>query len=647
MACARPHPVDRPLVPQPMKSTCWLFPIVALALGANEMIEIPEPPQTGSESYWRLPGDLPANPDAEVRSGVPVGLIESFDWHDSRVYPGTTRQVWIYTPAQYDPARPAAAMIWQDGKSHLRETGPLHTPRTMDNLIADGLMPVTIGIFVDPGQRPRRADEGRAPPNPNLPLNRRIEYDTPNGIYAEFLATEIIPEVRRRRNLSTDRSDWAIGGGSSGGMAAFTAAWHRPDLFAKVLVSNGSFVNLLGGHAVLDWIREEEPKALRVALSSGPFDLANQYGVWWDANRAVARELAAKHYDLQTRWGDGIHNPDFGAARLGEVLRWIWRDHPEVLAKSPPPRARDRPVFVEIPAPKRPGSYTQTPDPYERLPDHYPRHPDIERRDDVPRGRVELFRWDQSLVYPGTTRELWVYVPAQYDPAEPAAIMIFQDGHQWMGEKSRYQVPTVCDNLIAAGDLPPMIAVFIEPGDTLDKPSLLPALISPRTVPPSNREVEYDSVDDRYVRFLLEEVLPLVEERWRVSADPADRALVGIGSGGSAAFNAAWHRPDQFGKVVSHVGRFIAMRGAPDYPRRVRESAPRPLRVFLQSGVNDQIGGETSGWEANLDLARELEAQRYDFKSVWGDGAHSPHHSAAVFPDTLRWLWRDHPAVRP
>lgn len=628
-----------------MKKAGWLLCTGVLTVSATDTIQIPEPARTGKLAYVRQPGELPANFDGVERSGVPRGEIEQFEWNDSEVYPGTTRSVWIYTPAQYRSDTPAAVMVWQDGESYLRDSGKLRVRQTMDNLIADGLMPVTVGIFINPGQRPPLADEGRAPPNPNLPLNRRIEYDTPDATYASFLAEEIIPAVRRRRNLSTDRRDWAIVGKSSGGMAAFTTAWSRPDIFSKVVVSNGSFVNLLGGDVVPTWIAESPVKPLRISLTSGPFDLANEFGIWWDANRAVAAALEHRGYDLQTIWGDGIHNPDFGAFTLGEVLRWIWRDHSQVLAEPPPVRRRERPVLVQIPAPERPPEYSNKPAAYTRTPDYYPAHADSQRMPNVPHGKVEALVWDRSEIYPGTTRPVWIYVPAQYDPAHPAAVMVFQDGGTWVGAGSRYQVPTVFDNLIASGEMPVTIGVFVEPGDYPSERRAFPPPIGPRSRQPANRRDEYDNIDGRYARYLLEEILPLVETRYRLSSDPADRALVGNSSGGAAAFNAAWHRSDQFGKVVSHIGSFTAIRGAHHYPQIVRDSDRKPLRVFLQSGVNDQISVFGNWWEANLAMAAALEAKCYDLKTVWGDGAHTPHHSAAIFPETLRWLWRDHPQV--
>ncbi|GAB5560062.1 MAG: hypothetical protein SynsKO_17090 [Synoicihabitans sp.] len=629
------------LIPM-MKSSLGLFLVSALVAGTSDFIHIPEPARTGKETYWRQPGEYPANPDLERHEGVPHGTLEVFQWNESAIYPGTTRNYWIYTPAQYDSTRPAAVMVFQDGQSFLRENRPLRAPAVMDVLIAEGEMPVTIGVFVDPGQRPARADEGPAPPNPNLPLNRRIEYDTPDERYVTFLADEILPQVRAHRNVSADPANWAIAGNSSGGIAAFNAAWHRPDLFGKVAVHNATFVDLLGGDVVPQWVRETPRKPLRVALASGPYDLSNNYGVWWDTNRAMANALEDRDYDYRAVWSDNPHNPNFAGFLLSDTLRWLWRDHPEVLATEPRVRPADDPVLVQIPAPPRPTEYYPQPSAYERQPDHYPRHPDTIPRDGNPRGRMEKISWNESAVYPGTSRSIWIYVPAQYDAAHHAAVMVFQDGQDWIETDGDFRAPIVFDNLISSGDMPVTIGIFIEPADYAPDRQVIPAPIGPKPAQPANRRDEYDNIDDRYARFLLEEILPMVGERYPLSDRPEDRVLAGNSSGASAAFNAAWHRPDAFGNVIAHIGGFAAIRSAHHSPQLVRDSNPRPLRIFLQSGVNDQISGFENGWQANKALAAELQAQRYDLKTVWGDGGHTTQHAGAIFPDTLRWIWRDH-----
>lgn len=621
-----------------MMRSLLLCCLAAATASAVDFVEIPAPAR-GREAYARTPGEYPDNPYAVRRAGVPTGETIEVPWNDSTIYPGTTRRFWVHVPAQYDGSAPAALMVFLDGHSFVRDDRPLRAPAVMDNLIAAGAMPVTIGVFVDPGQRPPQANEGPAPPNPNLPLNRRFEYDRIDDRNVRFLDAEILAWVRARYRLSVDPADHAIVGNSSGGIGAFVAAWHRPDLFGKVAVHNGTFVNLLGGDAVPRWVRDEPAKPLRVSLTSGPYDLSNQYGVWWDANRAMAAALRDRGYDVRTAWSDNPHNPRFAGAVLSETLAWLWRDHPAVTPAAT--AALERPGRIEIPAPARPAEYDAHPAAYRRTPDDYPRPAEATASPDLPAGRVSTFTLNESSVYPDTTRPVWVYVPAQYDGTAPAALMVFQDGGLFVRADGPYNVPAVLDHLIAAGEMPVTVAVFVEPGDLPPERRVFPAPIGARPRQPANRRDEYDNIDERYGRFLLEDLLPRALAGLNVSGDPAMRALVGNSSGGAAAFNAAWHRPEVFGKVVAHIGSFTAIRGAQHYPQIVRESAPRPLRIVLQSGVNDQLSLFGDWWEANRALAAELAARHYDLLTWWGDGRHTPRHSAARFPDTLRWLWRD------
>jgi enterochelin esterase family protein len=210
--------------------------------------------------------------------------------------------------------------------------------------------------------------------------------------------------------------------------------------------------------------------------------------------------------------------------------------------------------------------------------------------------------------------------------------MVFQDGeHQYLGPN--INVPIVFDNLIQRGDMPATIGLFVNPGDK--GPG------NPIYGGTDNRSFEYDSLGDQYARFLLEELLPQVEQRYRITGDPAGRAICGISSGGICAFTAAWERPDAFGKVVSHCGSFTNIRGGHNYPSMIRRAARKPLRVFLQSGAND-IDVVFGSWPiANQDMAAALAYREYDYQFVFGEGGHSLKHGGEIFPDTLRWLWRD------
>jgi enterochelin esterase-like enzyme len=311
-----------------LQSLC-LAGLLTLSVSAAS-VTIPAPAR-GMAPYTRTPDDYPPNPDATYRDGVPRGRIEEHDWNDSRIFPGTTRKFWIYIPAQYTPDRPAAVMVFQDGQDALKPERFLHVPAVFDNLIARGEMPVTIAILINPGHRPPNAEDAiGAPPNPNLPRNRRFEYDRLTDDYARFLLEEILPFIGARYPLTADPEERAICGNSSGGICAFTVAWQRPDAFRKVVSHVGSFVNLRGGHVYPDLVRTSPAQPLRIFLQSGLNDLENEFGRWFPANLALAAALEDKGYDLRTVWGDGSHNPRHAGSLFSDTLRWLWRDHPSV-----------------------------------------------------------------------------------------------------------------------------------------------------------------------------------------------------------------------------------------------------------------------------------------------------------------------------
>jgi enterochelin esterase family protein len=262
----------------------------------------------------------------------------------------------------------------------------------------------------------------------------------------------------------------------------------------------------------------------------------------------------------------------------------------------------------------------------------YETHPDSREQPGVPKGTVKQMPPWESRIFEGTKRDWWVYVPAQYRADNPAAVMVFQDG---AGPKDF--VPTVFDNLIAKHDMPITVGIFIQPGVFADGRA--------------NRSVEYDTLSDRYARFLLEEILPEVEKTVKLRHDAASRAISGISSGGICAFTAAWERPDQFSKVLSWVGSFTNIasgktlrEGGHNYEALVRKTLPRkPIRVFLQDGAND-LDNANGNWPlANQTLARSLQYAGYDYKFEFGQGFHSNRHGRAILPDSLRWLWRDYP----
>ncbi len=254
---------------------------------------------------------------------------------------------------------------------------------------------------------------------------------------------------------------------------------------------------------------------------------------------------------------------------------------------------------------------------------------------DVPKGRVIAHSNFASKVFTNTTRDWWVYVPAQYDANKPANVMVFQDGHDYVGLKGAWRVPTVFDNLIHRDDMPVTIGVFINPGHEVSRGMLTNEWRA------SNRSVEYDSLGDRYSRFLIGEILPVVAKDFNLTTNADGRAICGASSGGICSFTVAWERPDQFRKVLSTIGSFTDLRGGNAYPYIVRKTERKPMRVFLQDGAND-LDNPFGNWPlANQMMAASLRYMDYDYKFVFGDGQHNSRHGASIFPEACQWLWRD------
>jgi enterochelin esterase family protein len=270
--------------------------------------------------------------------------------------------------------------------------------------------------------------------------------------------------------------------------------------------------------------------------------------------------------------------------------------------------------------------------------DDYELGPDSQRQEGVPQGKVTKHQWTESKIFPGTVRDYWVYVPAQYDAAKPACVMVFQDGHNYVGEDGQFRVPVVFDNLIHQGDMPVTIGVFVNPGHKPDPKTAAPPQNRWRA---NNRSFEYDTLSDQYARFLLEEILPAVGKDYNLTDDPHCRAICGISSGGICAWTVAWERPDAFRKVLSHVGSFTNIRGGHVYPALIRKTEPKPIRVFLQDGEGD-LDNQHGNWPlSNKQMAAALKFADYDYKFVMGDGGHNGKHGGAILPESLRWLWRD------
>ncbi len=267
--------------------------------------------------------------------------------------------------------------------------------------------------------------------------------------------------------------------------------------------------------------------------------------------------------------------------------------------------------------------------------DDYVPGPDSKVQAGVPQGEVTKYTFEGSKIFPETTRDYWVYVPKQYDPAKPACLYVNQDGIQ-------YQAPTVFDNLIHKQEMPVTIGVFVMHGRVRAE--------STNALDRFNRSYEYDGLGDNYARFLIEELLPEVEKKTasdgrpiRISRDGNDRSIGGASSGAICAFTAAWERPDSFRRVFSSIGTYVDQRGGNDYPSMIRKYEPKPLRIFLQDGSNDANGVGGNWFLANQEMLSALEFSGYEVNHVWGDGAHNGKHATAIFPDAMRWLWKDWP----
>lgn len=274
--------------------------------------------------------------------------------------------------------------------------------------------------------------------------------------------------------------------------------------------------------------------------------------------------------------------------------------------------------------------------------DHYELGPDSTiRPPGTPAGRIENFAYSESKVFPNTHRDGWVYVPAQYDGKTPAALMVFQDGHAYVSAQGQMRVPIVFDNLIARGEMPVTIGIFINPGH--EKSGEADGWRNR-----SNRSVEYDSLGDHYARFLIDELIPHVATKFKLNltSEARLRAISGMSSGGICAFTAAWERPTYFSKVLSHIGSFVNIRGGHVYPALIRKTPRKPIRVFLQDGSND-LNNQHGDWPlANQEMFTSLNFAGYETKFVFGDGAHNGKHGGAILPESLRWLWQPE-RVRP
>ena len=287
---------------------------------------------------WTAPLDdvYLLGPDSAPHEGVPKGKVIGPLILASRVFTNTIRNYWIYVPVQYDRTQPACLMIFQDGHAFVSLDKDYRVPYVFDNLIYRREIPVTIGVFINPGHTPDQPESTSTNWGDNI-NNRATEYNELNDNYAKMIVNELLPALEKDYNISKNPDDRAIGGASSGAICAFTVAWQRPDQFRKVISTIGSFTNIRGGHIYPELIRQSERKPIRIFLQDGSNDLRgtrrgkSSYDPKWDwhaQNIKMVAALTSKGYDVNYCWGIGTHSNKQGGAMLPEMLRWLWRDYP-------------------------------------------------------------------------------------------------------------------------------------------------------------------------------------------------------------------------------------------------------------------------------------------------------------------------------
>ena len=258
-------------------------------------------------------------PDSQRKEGIPKGVITKYEWQ-SKLY-NNFREYYVYVPAQYDSAKPAALMVFQDGHAYVNDSGDFRVPIVYDNLIYQKKLPITICLFVNPGHNTKDYPESRFRAS-----NRADEYDVLDDRYTTMLMDEIIPELKKKYNISNDAKMHGIGGLSSGAICAFTAAWEHPEYFHKVLSQIGSYTNIRGGNNYPSIIRKHKKKEIKIFMQDGSNDLNNEHGDWWLANLEMESALKFKGYEFRFEKGSGTHSGKHGGAILPESLIWLWSD---------------------------------------------------------------------------------------------------------------------------------------------------------------------------------------------------------------------------------------------------------------------------------------------------------------------------------
>ena len=560
-------------------------------------------------------------PDCYEQPGVPQGKLSGKIVHHSRIYPDMESNYWIYVPAEYDPNRPAALMVYQDGQGHINRDGGSKTLNVLDNLIYKKEIPVMIAVFIQPGTA-----NGKA--------MRSIEYDTVDDRYARFLRDEILVDVSAQYNIRKDAYSRGITGSSSGGICAFNAAWFHNELFTRVISRIGSFTSIQwhpgeieGGNVYPFKIRKEAKRNIRVWLQDGANDIENQFGSWPLQNLQMANSLKMMGYDFHYTLGNGTHNGAHWNSQEPAAMAWTWRDYDP---------AKTEQTFVQEPAEKAKPLYrvaisnrgTGVP-----VGANY-WTPDTLEQANVPKGKLTEKHVFTSHIYEGMKSDYWIYTPAGYDPKTPAALMVWQDGEVNVDRSGPSHTLNVIDNLTYEKRIPIIVHVFLSPG-----------LVGEKRM----RSIEYDTVNDTYTRFLRDEILPEISKEYNIRPDAYSRAIIGESSGGICAFNAAWFHPEMFSRVVSRVGSFASIQWHPGqieggnvYPFKIRKEPKRNTRVWLQDGADD-LENEHGSWPLqNIQMANSLKMMGYDFHLSFGPGKHGRIDGQMEAPDELAWIWRDY-----
>jgi predicted alpha/beta superfamily hydrolase len=303
-------------------SHCFLVSILILLLSASYVLA------AGEDRFYKL------GPDSLPQDGVPKGKLIGPTTLPSTVFPGTSHTYWVYVPAQYDPSKAAALMVFNDGQAMIAMNGDVRAPNVLDNLIWRREAPVIIAVFINPGHTPEQPE-----PTPkdwgDHNTNRVVEYNTLDDKYAKVIALELMPVIERQYNISSDADMHAIAGASSGAIAAFTVAWERPDQFHKVISIVGSFTNIRGGYVYPGKILAAEKKPIRIFLVDGVNDnrspktgAYDPFRDWHLQNVRLLDALTRKGYDVNYVWGIGLHGQKQGGAVLPQMMEWLWRDYP-------------------------------------------------------------------------------------------------------------------------------------------------------------------------------------------------------------------------------------------------------------------------------------------------------------------------------